>query len=163
VVRELLAEIATELYRLTRRAERRRAARPATAAPDLLDETLAAAPPLVERLAGAAARLDTLDAVLEVGSEGELMQGIARLERAAAAPDADREALAAAKRDAEAALERRATAEQDRARLAAALCRLLGDLRRTYRQLREIAASDDAALRALEAARADLDAYLGSA
>ncbi len=73
-----------------------------------------------------AARLDDLDAALEGQTEGELMQTMARLERAAAAPGADRMALGATRRDLETALERRHAAEQERARLSAKLCQLLG-------------------------------------
>ena len=134
-VRALLGDVATELYRLTRRVEQlgaNRRRRPSEV--DLLRRTADAAPALIERLRRMAARLDDLDAALEGQSEGELMQAMARLERAAAAPGADRAALAASRRDLEATLERRHATEQERARLSAKLCQLLGQLRLVYRQ-----------------------------
>jgi len=95
-----------------------------------------------------------------VGSEGELMQQLARLERAATAPDADRGALAATRRDVEATLERRAHAERERARLSAALCQLLGELRQVCRRALALEVFDDDASSALAAASAELDAFL---
>ena len=107
-----------------------------------------------------ASRLDDLDAALDGQTEGELMQTLARLERAAAAPDADRAAVAATRRDVEASLERRHAAEQERACLSAKLCQLLGHLRLIYRQALTMDTIADQEARALEAASADLDALL---
>ena len=104
---------------------------------------------VLERLRRMAMRLDDLDAALAGQSEGELMQTMARLERAAAAPGADRAALAATRRDLEAALERRHATEQERGRLSAKLCQLLGHLRLVYRQ-----ALDDGDARRAGGARA---------
>jgi serine/threonine-protein kinase len=172
-VRALLGEVATELYRLTRRAEQLAArssgpsngpsggpSRGPSSELDLLRRTAHAAPALLERLRRMAARLDDLDAALEGQSEGELMQSIARLERAAAAPGADRPALAAARRDLEATLEHRHATEQERARLSAKLCQLLGHLRLVYRQAAEMKALADGEALAIEAATAELDAML---
>ena len=108
-------------------------------------------------------RLDDLDAALAGQSEGELMQTMARLERAAAAPDADRAALAATRRDLETALDRRHATEQERARLSAKLCQLLGHLRLVYRQALTMETPVELEARALEAASAELDALAGGA
>jgi hypothetical protein len=162
-VRALFADVATELYRLTRRAESLRAsAHAASSELALIERTVADAPALTERLRRMAAHLDALDAALEAGSEGELMQTLSRLERSASAPGADREAIATARRDVEATLERRAAAEQERARLSAALCQLLGDLRRIYRHALTLGHFDEGTARALEAASAELDAFVAS-
>jgi hypothetical protein len=155
-VRALFRDVACEIYRLSRRAEQLRAP---SSEGDLVARTLAAAPALCERLRQLAARLDALDDELAGTSEGELMQAIARLERAAAAPGADRAALAAARRDLEATLERRAAAEQQRARLAAALCGILGRLRQAYRRA-SVLAVGELETRELEAASAELDEFL---
>jgi len=162
-VRALLGDVATELYRLTRRAEQL-AGRSGGASSELelLRRTAAAAPALLERLRRMAARLDDLDAALEGQTEGELMQALARLERAAAAPGADRPALAATRRELEATLERRHATEQERARLSAKLCALLGQLRVVYRQAAGIDTAADREARAIEAASAELDALLAA-
>ena len=160
-VRALLADVATELYRLTRRAEQlaRGAAAPSSEL-DLLRRTIDGAPALLELLRRMAARLDDLDAALDGQSEGELMQALARLERASGMPGADRTALAATRRDLEATLERRHAVEQERARVSAKLCQLLGRLRLVYRQAAAIQTSADQEARAIEAAAAELDALL---
>jgi len=160
-VRALLGDVATELYRITRRAEElgTRAAGPSSEA-DLLRRTADAAPALVERLRRMAARLDDLDTALDGQTEGELMQTMARLERAAAAPGADRIALAATRRDLETALERRHATEQERARLSARLCHLLGELRVVYRRAVTMKTPAEHEAHALEAASAELDALL---
>jgi Protein kinase domain len=160
-VRALFADVSIELYRLTRRAESLRArARAASSELALLERTIAEAPALTERLGAMAAHLDALDDALATGSEGELMQTLARLERAAGAPGADRGALAATRRDVEATLERRGAAEQERARLSAALCQLLGGLRQVYRRALTLETFDEHTARAVEAASAELDVYL---
>jgi hypothetical protein len=107
-----------------------------------------------------AARLDDLDTALDGQTEGELMQTMARLERAAAAPGADRIALAATRRDLETALERRHATEQERARLSARLCHLLGELRVVYRRAVTMKTPAEHEAHALEAASAELDALL---
>ena len=160
-VRALLGDVATELYRLARRTEQLAAASSgASREAELLRRTLAEAPVLLDRLRQMAARLDDLDAALEGQTEGELMQALARLERAATAPGADRAALAATRRDVEATLDRRHAAEQERARLSAKLCQLLGHLRVVYRQAHTMETTADKEARALEAASAELDALL---
>jgi hypothetical protein len=160
----LLSDLSIELYRLTQRAETLAAKFPGPSSEvDLLRRTMAAAPALFERLRGLAARLDDLDRALAGQTEGELMQTMARLERAAVAPDADRAALAATRRDLEAALERRHDTEQERARLSASLCQLLGWLRLTYHQLLTLKTPAEQEARALEAASAELDGLLAAA
>ena len=109
-----------------------------------------------------AARLDDLDTALKGQSEGELMQAMSRLERAAAAPGADCVALGASRRDLEATLERRHATEQERARLSANLCRLLGHLRGVYRQALAMKTPAEHQALALEAASAELDAALAA-
>jgi hypothetical protein len=160
-VRALLADVAAEVYRLTRRAGALGARRGAASSEaDLVQRTAAAAPALVGRVERVATFLDALDGALEGPSEGELMQSLARLERAAAAPGADRDVAAAARRDLEATLERRHAAEHERARLSAALCGLLGRLRAVYRRVGALETLDEQEARALEAASAELDAFL---
>jgi len=161
-VRALFSDVAVELYRLTRRAEQLRARSLSTSSElALLERAVAGGPALTARLAAMAARLDALDDALATGSEGELMTSLARLERAAAAPEADRAALATTRRDVEASLERRAAAEQERARLSATLCRLLADLRQVYRRALTLETFGETTSRAVEAASAELDALLG--
>jgi hypothetical protein len=163
-VRALLGDVATELYRITLRAEQLGAkSSGASSEADLLRRTAAAAPALIERLRRMATRLDDLDAALDGQSEGELMQTMARLERAAAAPGADRAALGATRRDLEAALERRHATEQERARLSARLCHLLGELRLVYRRAVTMKTPAEQEARAIEAASAELDALLVAA
>ena len=160
-VRALLGDVAIELYRITQRAEELGAKSDgASSEADLLHRTADAAPALIERLRLMAARLDDLDAALDGQSEGELMQTMARLERAAAAPGADRTALAATRRDLEAALERRHATEQERARLSARLCHLLGELRLVYRRAVTMKTPAEQEALAIEAASAELDAIL---
>jgi hypothetical protein len=162
-VRALLADVTTELYRLTRRAEQL-GARPAVPSSEaaLLRRATGAAPGLSEQLGRLAAHLNALDAVLDGPTEGELMQTLARLERSAAAPGADREAAAAARRDLEAALERRHATEQERARLSAKLCQMLGRLRDVYRRARSLETLEEQETRAIEVAGAELDAFLAA-
>jgi len=160
-VRALLRDVATALYRLTRRAEQLAAKSGGPSSEvELLRRTADAAPALIERLRRMAARLDDLDAALDGQSEGELMQALARLERAAGVAGADRAALAATRRDLEATLERRHAVEQERARLSAKLCQLLGHLRFLYLQAAEIETPADQEARAIEAASVELDALL---
>jgi hypothetical protein len=160
-VRELLGDVAVEVYRLTRRAAQLggRQAAPSSEA-DLLRRMTAAAPALMARLTSVAGRLDALDAALDGASEGEIMQTLGRLERAAAAPGADVEALRAARRDAEAALQRRHAAEHERARLAAGLCALLGRLRHVYRRAAALQTLGEQEAATVEAASAHLEAWL---
>ena len=164
-LRALLADVTTEFYRLTRRAEQL-AAHPTVPASEmaLLDATLKAAPVLGDRLRRATTHLNALDAALEGSSEGELMQTLARLERSASAPGTDREALAAARRDLEASLERRHATEHERARLSAKLCQMLGRLRDVYRRAGpSLETLEEQETRAVEAASAELDAFLSAA
>jgi hypothetical protein len=90
------------------------------------------------------------------------MQALGRLERAAVAPGADREAIRAARADADRTLERRHAAEEQRARLAAQLCQLLGRLRVVCQRARTLATPDEQETRALEAAAAELDVFLAA-
>jgi hypothetical protein len=159
-VRALLADAGTEIYRLTRRAEQQSKAAPGEG--QLFERTVAVAPALLARIRAIAVRLDDLDRALEGQTEGELMQTMGRLERAAGAPGADRAALAATRRDLDAALERRHAAEQDRARLSAKLCQLLGQLRVIYRQEANTTTAADVEARALEAASAEVEALLAA-
>ena len=162
-VRALLGDVATELYRLARRAEQLGAESPgASSEGDLLRRTVATAPVLIDGLRRMAARLDDLDAALDGQTEGELMQALTRLERAAAVPGAERAPLAATRMDVEATLERRHAAEQERARLSAKLCQLLGHLRVVYREAATMDTAADRDARALEAASAELDALLAA-
>jgi hypothetical protein len=161
-VRELLADVAVELYRLTQRAAKLAGGGAPSSEVDLLRRTTAAGPIVLERLRRMAMRLDDLDAALAGQSEGELMQTMARLERAAAAPDADRAALAATRRDLETALDRRHATEQERGRLSAKLCQLLGHLRLVYRQALTMKTPVELEARALEVASAELDALLAA-
>ena len=165
-VRALFAEVSTAIYRLTRRAGEldRRATESgmASSETDLIRRTLRAAPALLKRLERLAERLDGLDAALEGTTEGELMTSIARLERAAAAPGADRPALAAAGRDLEATLQRREATELERARFSAKLCELLGWLRNAYQRAQQLETEDDRGASDLESASAELDAFLAA-
>ncbi len=161
-VQALLTDVAVELYRLTQRAAKLAQGSPSSPEVDTLRRTADAGPAVLERLRSMAMRLDDLDAALAGQSEGELMQTMARLERAAAAPDADRAALAATRRDLETALDRRHAAEQERARLSAKLCQLLGHLRLVYRQALTMETPAELEARALEAASAELDALLAA-
>jgi hypothetical protein len=162
-VRLLVADLGRELYRLTRRAAALEGAPGAPSSElDLVRRAAAAAPALGERLHRVAAQLGALDAALAGPSEGELMQALGRLERAAVAPGADREAIRAARADADRTLERRHAAEEQRARLAAQLCQLLGRLRVVCQRARTLATPDEQETRALEAAAAELDVFLAA-
>jgi hypothetical protein len=162
-VRTLFTDVAVELYRLTQRAETLAAAARAPATEiDLLRRTIDAAPALLAPLRRMAARLDELDVALQGETEGELMQTMARLERAGSAPGGDREALAATRRDLEAALERRHAAEEERARLSATLCHLLGQLRLVYQRAVALKTPEDREAGVLEAASAELEALLAA-
>jgi hypothetical protein len=158
--RRLVAEAASQVYRLSRRAEAIAGAGGPSSAAGLFQRTLAAAPGLMLRLQKSAATLDDLDVALEGQTEGEIMQALARLDRAAAAPDANRDTLAAARRELDAALKRRHAAEEERARLSAKLCHLLGRLRLLYLQAASMPTLEEREARALEAGSAELDAFL---
>ncbi len=144
-VRSLLADVATEMYRLSRRSA---------------DPQARTATVLLDRLVALAQRVDALDDALASGTEGELMAALARAERAAAAHSDDDVSLAATRRDVEAALRRRHAAEQDRARLAAKLCELLGRLRASARLAAGLGPEnpDDQAL--VESATGEVEALL---
>jgi hypothetical protein len=163
-VRALFADVSTELYRLMRRAadlDRHAAASGfGSTEQDLVNRALLAARPLLQRLIGLAERIDTLDAALAGTTEGELMASIARLERAADAPDADKPGLEATRRDLEATLERRETTELERARLSAKLCELLGRLRTLVQRVYALRTPDEEEAATLEQAAAELDAFL---
>ena len=165
-VRALFADVSTEIYRLMRRAAqlegRASGSLPHSTERDLVGRVLLAAPSLLKRLIGLAERLDALDSALEGTTEGELMASIARLERAASAPGAVRSAIEATRRDLEATLERRERTELERARLSARLCELLGRLRGAYQRVRELQTPDDGEAAAMEAASAELDAFLAA-
>jgi hypothetical protein len=164
--RALFADVSTEIYRLMRRAGEldRRAAESLLQSTerDLVLRVLLAAPSLLKRLIGLAERLDALDAALEGTTEGELMASIARLERAASATGAARSAIDATRRDFEATLERRERTELERARLSAKLCELLGRLRGVYQRVRELQTPDDDEAATMEAASAELEAFLAT-
>jgi serine/threonine protein kinase len=164
-VRALFADVSTEIYRLMRRAAqldgRASESFPRSTERDLVLRVLLAAPSLLKRLVGLAERLDALDSALEGTTEGELMASIARLERAASAPDAVTSAIDA-RQDLEATLERRERTELERARLSARLCELLGRLRGVYQRVRELQTPDDDEAAAMEAASAELDAFLAA-
>jgi hypothetical protein len=163
----LFADVSTELFRLMRRAaelDRRAAASGLQSTErDLVHRALLAAPALLKRLIHLAERLDGLDAALEGTTEGELMASIARLERAAVGLGGEKSAVDAARRDLEATLERRERTEFDRARLSAKLCEILGQLRGVYQRVRELRTPDDEEAATMEAASAELDAFLGAA
>ncbi len=164
--RALFVDVSTELYRLMRRAAEldRRAAQSGLQSTerDLVCRALLAAPSLLKRLIDLAERLDRLDAALDGTTEGELMASIARLERAAGAPGAERSVIDAARRDLEATLERRERTELERARLSAKLCELLGQLRGVYQRVRELRTVDDDEAATMEGASAELDAFLAA-
>jgi serine/threonine protein kinase len=164
--RALLADASAELYRLMRRAaelDRHAVASGlASTEQELVHRALLASRPLLERLCRMAARIDELDAALEGTTEGELMASIARLERAAAAPDAERSALEATRRDLEATLERREGTELERARLSAKLCDLLARLRMLVQRVRALRTPDEEEAATMERATAELDAFLAN-
>ena len=162
-VRLLVADLGLELYRLTRRATalETRTGIPSSEA-DLVRRAAATAPLLMGRLRQIVDHLGTLDRALAGPSEAELMQALGRIERAATGPGADKDAIASARADATHTLERRHAAEEQRARLAAQLCSLLGRLRLVCRRARKVEMSDDQDARALEAASAELDAFLAA-
>jgi hypothetical protein len=154
-VRRLAADVAAQIYRLARRAADR------SPGGEPSDPTLDAARALSDRLFQAAARLDELDDALAGASEGELMQRRDRLARAATVANADAATLALARADVERTIDRRAAAEQERARLASQLCHLLGQLRDVNR--RAVAATaPDAEAQTLAAATAELEAFLAA-
>jgi hypothetical protein len=163
-VRAMAADVAMEMYRLARRdaeALSRQASAPNAGAE--LAHLAAEASAAFERVGQLASRLDSLDDALAAATTGELMQRRDRLARAAAAPNADRAGLAAALSDVERTIDRRSAAESDRARLAARLCRLLGELRALCRTARTASEARDAeAARQLAAATAELDAFLST-
>jgi hypothetical protein len=165
-VRALFADVSTELYRLMRQAAEldRRAAESGLQSTerDLERRALLAAPSLQKRLIRLAEQLDALDGALEGTTEGELMASLARLERTAATAAAETSAVDAARRDLQATLERREQAELERARLSAKLCELLGRLRDAYQRTRELGALDDDEAATVEAASAELDAFLAT-
>jgi hypothetical protein len=157
-LRALASEVAGEIYRVTRRVAALPARNESAPAARIVD----AARPLLERVGQLAARLDALDDALAGASEGELMQRRDRLDRAAKAAGADRDALAIARTDIERTLERRAVTEQERARLSSKLCALLGTLRLIYRKSTSVLAPAEDEAAALAAATRDLDALLAS-
>jgi hypothetical protein len=159
-VRALFADVARELYRLARRAEelagRQQAGSPEAARAGRL---LVAAPALGERLTAIAQRLERLDAALDADSEGDAARALAALDRREPAVDAgERGALAEARRELEATLERRLAAEAERERLAATLCRALATVRDVYGRAARATTVDEQEAAALEAAFRELEA-----
>lgn len=148
-VRALLADVSTEIYRLSRRST---------------DLQVRSATVLLDRLVAMAKHLDALDDALGGGSEGELMAALARAERAAAAPTAGAHGVDwdATRRDLEATLRRRHAAEQDRARLAAKLCELLGRLRATARAAGRLGSETTGSEEVVENATAEVEVLLSA-
>ncbi|HEY0710379.1 MAG TPA: protein kinase [Polyangia bacterium] len=125
--RSLFADLSVSLYRLGRRAEERR--NHALAA-DVVDDLLASMPPILERLATLATRLETLDDTLAEEREGELMQALGRLERRlATAPATEQANLARARERLERTFANRHVLEGERDRLTGTLCSVLARLR----------------------------------
>jgi len=159
-VRALFGDVARELYRLTRRAEELAQSHPPGSPEEALARRLIGlAPPLGQRLAAVAARLEALDSALGAGSEGDTARALAALDRRAAGADTrDRASLAEARHELEAALERRLAAEGERERLAAALCRLLAAVRDLYRRAAAFPLPEEPEVAALETTLRELAA-----
>jgi tRNA A-37 threonylcarbamoyl transferase component Bud32 len=154
--RQLLGDLIAVLHRLARRAGQ-------GAPPDLARRLLQAAPALARQIAATAERLDALETQLDQASDAEMVQEWSRLERRlGSAAAADRPLLAASRRDLETALGRRHQLEQERERLTSGLCLLLGKLRAAARHAEARLAVADEEARSLEAATAELDAFLAS-
>ena len=157
-VRALFVEASRELYRLTRRAAQLAQLRPdGSSEGALAQRVLDAAPDVGARIAALARRLQTLEAVLEGDDAADAARSAAALERRLAAADpGERPGLEAARADLEAALDRRSTAEAERERLAADLCRTLALVRDLYRRAATITTADERELAAIEAAMSEL-------
>jgi hypothetical protein len=131
-VRDLLTDVTLELFRLSVRAEHRAGAGlpPAGDSP-AAERLMAAAPALLQALLGWARRLDELGAALDGAPAGHTARMLAALSRqpsSAALEEPEPELRRRRERllDDE---ERRRRAEDERARLIADLCGVLGDLR----------------------------------
>ena len=153
--RALFVEAHRALYRLTRRAEElARPDAPRSSEEALARRLLEAAPAINARLEASARRLAALDAALDGESEGETVRALASLARRAASVPADEQpALDDARRNLEAALERRQIAETEREQLAAALCRTLASLRDSWRRAAALTTPDERELAAITASR----------
>jgi serine/threonine protein kinase len=154
--RALLVDLISVLYCLTQRA--------AGGPPSELGQSIAdLAGSVARRTAATAERLDALDAELDRASDAGIVQELGRLERRLGhASDAEREALAATRRELEAALDRRHQLEREHERLSSALCILLGRLRDAARHAESHLALVEEEALALEAAAVELDAFLSS-
>jgi hypothetical protein len=160
-VRSLFIELSQEIFRLGRRAE----ALSASASPGSSEEVLArrllgAAPAVSTRLQALSGRLDEIDAALSASSEGEAMRALAALQRRLADDPA---ALAEARQEIEAALERRHQLGDEREALASSLCRLLATTRDLYRGARQLTTSPEREAAAALVALEELERELGSA
>jgi hypothetical protein len=124
--RQWLGQVGAALFALVRSSEETLAA-----------ETAAAMPGLTRSLAALVRRLDTIDQELEQGSEAELLQQLARLERRLAAEKNGAAVSGDSRRALQTALDRRHRLEQERDRLTTTLGRLLGHLRETAHRLHE--------------------------
>jgi hypothetical protein len=145
--RHLLTDLIGVLYRLTWQA--------ASGPSDLGRRISERARSVAARAAVTAERLDGIAAELDRTSDAALVQELGRLERRlAAAPEGERAALAATRRELEVALVRRHRLEHEHERLSTALCLLLGSLREIARHQRALA-EDEAG--ALEVAAAGLE------
>ena len=150
----MFGEVARELYRLTRRAEEMAQSHTAGSSEEAFARRLLAlAPGLGDRLAGVARRLETLDAALDADSEGDAARALAALDRREAGAEVgDRARFADARRELEAALDRRLAAEAERERLAASLCRLLATVRDLYRRAATLTLAEEHEVAAIETA-----------
>jgi hypothetical protein len=150
--RGLLGEAVAALYRLSLRLGQVHADAGSAAIPGadhaLAAKVVADAPALLDRVAALGQRLGVADEALDAGSEAELMQELARIERrvarmgktsGAGAIDIETErALAQSRHQIEAALERRHQLEVERDELTTALCDLLGQLREASREVENL-------------------------
>jgi hypothetical protein len=160
-VRDLFVEVSQELFRLGRRAEALAAgSAPGSGEEALARRLLATAPAVSDRLGQLTRRLEEIDAVLATHSEGEAMRTLAVLERRLAG---DPPALAEARREVEAALERRQQLGGERESLASSVCRLLAGTRDLYRQARQLSTAQEREAAAAVAALEQLEQELASA
>jgi hypothetical protein len=160
-VRALFIEVSQEIFRLGRRAEALSAgATPGSSEEALARRLLAAAPVVSARLQDLTRRLEEIDAALSAQSEGEAVRTLAALERRLSSDPA---ALAEARREIEAALDRRHQLGDEREALASALCRLLATTRDLYRGARQLTTSPEREESAAIMALGELERELASA
>jgi hypothetical protein len=137
--RQWLGDVGATLFRLVR-----------TSKDALAGRVTAAVPSLTASLSTLVRRVDAIDGELARGSEAELLQQLARLERRLAA---EPERLEGSRRELDTALDRRHRLEQERDRLTTTLALLLGHLRETCARIERVASPEEAE-RQLEAASA---------